>query len=74
MALFKKQKLEAFEMMKNSLVEAVTKEVGQKLIEASKKNQEELQKKLFARLEDWDKSIKERVKEIIKEEYGKSHE
>lgn len=67
----KKKALKEYEKMKASLSKAVFKEVmsqvGQKLLD----NEKEAEKRLFAKLENWEKEVREIAKKIVKEELEK---
>lgn len=59
--------LDAFNQMKDALHSAVYESVGTKLLEESRKQQEELNEKLVGKLENFDESVRLRVDEVIKE-------
>ena len=61
-----KQQKEQYETMIASITNQVYQEVGKRIEEQTQKQQEDINKQLIQRLEDWDKMIQTRVEEIVK--------
>lgn len=68
--MFKDKKLaqKTFEEMKLALSQVVLADVGKTLQEQSEKSQEEVNKKLFERIDAFEKQVRITTHEIVKEE------
>jgi len=67
MSFSRNKAAEVFEQMK----EALYQEVGNKIVTETKKNQEEANKELLKKLDDWELEVKKKIKELVDIEWNR---